>query len=84
VTVVHNFVMNVHRRSVNFQRQLDDIYRAHYAGTETARADAQKHFAVRGWSATAPGKVNQWIAHSVIAPKESYDTAYPACASFPF
>ncbi len=70
VTVVHNFVMDVHRRPVNFQRQLDDIHGAHHAGAETARPYAQEHFAVCGRASTTPGKMNQWFAHSVLAPKE--------------
>jgi hypothetical protein len=63
-------MMDVDRRPVNFQGQFDDIHGAHNAGTEAARAYAQKHFAVCGRASTTPGKMNQWFAHSVLAPKE--------------
>jgi hypothetical protein len=42
VPVVHDFVMDVNRIAVGFQREFHDIHRANYAGAEAARAHAHK------------------------------------------
>ncbi len=46
VTVMHDFVMHVHRRPVGLQRQLHNVHRAHHPGAKTARPHANQAFAV--------------------------------------
>ena len=49
VAVMHDFVVDVHRRPIGLQRQLDNVHGAHYASAEASRAHSEQNFPVLGF-----------------------------------
>src|SRR5712672_4816139 len=48
VSVVHDLVVHINRRTVCFQRQFDYIHCAHHAGAEASRPYPQQNFSICG------------------------------------
>ncbi len=46
VGVMHDFVMDIDRRAVRFERQLDDIHRPHHACAESPRPYPQQYLPI--------------------------------------
>src|SRR5689334_24037999 len=42
ITVVHDLMVHIHRRTVGFHRQLDDIHRPNHAGAKSTGPDSQE------------------------------------------
>ena len=45
IAVMNDFMMNVNRAAVSFERELYDVHRANHARTESARPDAHQRLA---------------------------------------
>ena len=45
IAVMNDFMMDVNRAAVSFERELYDVHRSNHARTESARPDAHQRFA---------------------------------------
>src|SRR2546430_1633784 len=46
VSVMHDFMVNIHWRTIGFEGQLDDIHRAHHAGAKAARSYTEQYSSI--------------------------------------
>src|SRR5258708_27050827 len=75
-----DLVMYIDRRTVRFQRKLDDIHGAHYARTETPRPYPQQYFSIR-WSRHFDPK---WLISEDSIIPHGAPRPHPVSQMFPF
>jgi hypothetical protein len=75
-----DLVMYIDRRTVRFQRKLDDIHGAHYARTETPRPYPQQYFSIRCSRHFGP----KWLISEDSIIPHGAPRPHPVSQMFPF